>query len=111
MYNLIIPDETIIRKIYSIRKNKVMLDSDLAELYGIPTKRINEQVKRNIERFPDDFMFQLTQEEYFHLRSQIATSNEKQVEVTKGGRRTLPYAFTEQGGINVIKFIKLKKSY
>ena len=110
MNNLIIPDETIIRKIYSIRKNKVMLDSDLAELYGITTKRINEQVKRNIERFPDDFMFQLTQEEYFHLRSQFATSNEKQVEVTKGGRRTLPFAFTEQGVLMLSSVLNSKKA-
>lgn len=67
-----------------------MLDSDLADLYGVPTKRLNEQVKRNIRRFPDDFMFQLTAEEFDVLKSQIATSS-------WGGRRTPPYAFTEQG--------------
>ncbi len=67
-----------------------MLDSDLANLYGVETKRINERVKRNLERFPDDFIFQLTIAEYTDLRSQIATSS-------WGGRRSLPYAFTEQG--------------
>lgn len=85
-----IPEEILISKIYLIRNEKVMLDSDLAELYGVETKRLNEQIKRNIERFPDDFMFQLTQEEFDNLKSQIATSR-------WGGRRTLPYAFTEHG--------------
>lgn len=86
----VIPDETVINKIYLIRNEKVMLDSDLAELYGVETKRLNEQVKRNIDRFPDDFMFQLTETEFENLKSQIATSS-------WGGRRTLPYAFTEHG--------------
>jgi len=85
-----IPDERVINKIYLIRGEKVMLDSDLAELYGVETRRLNEQVKRNIERFPEDFMFQLTQEEFNNLKSQIAISS-------WGGRRTLPYAFTEHG--------------
>lgn len=67
-----------------------MLDRDLAELYGVETKRLNEQVKRNINRFPEDFMFQLTEEEFENLKSHIATS-------TWGGRRTLPYVFTEHG--------------
>lgn len=84
--------QLIERKIYLIRKQKVMLDSDLAELYEVETRRINEQVKRNVSRFPEDFMFRLTQEEYDVLTSQIATST-----TTKGGRRHLPYAFTEQG--------------
>ena len=88
--NLIIPIERIAEKIYLIRDEKVMLDSDLAELYDVPTKRLNEQVKRNIRRFPEDFMFQLTQEEFENLKSQFATSS-------WGGRRTFPYAFTEQG--------------
>ncbi len=86
----VIPDERVIDKIFLIRAEKVMLDSDLAELYGIETRRLNEQVKRNIERFPDDFMFQLTEEEFENLKSQIATSR-------WGGRRKLPYAFTEHG--------------
>ena len=70
----VIPDEAVIRKIYFIRNENVMLDSDLAELYGIETRRLNEQVKRNIQRFPEDFMFQLTETEFENLKSQIATS-------------------------------------
>jgi len=86
----IVPVETIERKIYLIRGHKVMLDSDLAELYGVTTKRLNEQIRRNLKRFPSDFMFQLSSKEAESLRSQIATSK-------RGGRRYLPYAFTEQG--------------
>jgi hypothetical protein len=86
----VIPDETVISKIYLIRGEKVMLDNDLAELYGVETRRLNEQVKRNIERFPEDFMFQLTGTEFENLKSQNATSS-------WGGRRKLPYAFTEHG--------------
>jgi len=82
---------TLQQKIYTIRNIQVMLDSELAELYGVPTKQLNLAVKRNIDRFPSDFMFQLTREEWNNLRFQIATSN------TQGGRRYLPYAFTEQG--------------
>jgi hypothetical protein len=85
-----ITEEKILNKIYHIRGHKVMLDKDLAELYDVPTKRLNEQVKRNIGRFPADFMFQLTEEEFENLRSQIATSS-------WGGRRVAPYAFTEHG--------------
>ncbi|MEW6571541.1 MAG: ORF6N domain-containing protein [Nitrospirota bacterium] len=88
----LIPVEMIERKILMIRGKKVMLDSDLAELYGVPTRRLNEQVRRNISRFPDDFMFQLTSEESENLRSQFATSSSGH-----GGRRYLPYVFTEQG--------------
>jgi hypothetical protein len=80
------------QKIYVIRGHKVMLDNDLAELYGVDVKRLNEQVKRNIERFPEDFAFQLTADEWESLRSQIATSNEG-----RGGRRYFPYVFTENG--------------
>jgi len=69
-----------------------MLDSDLADLYEVPTKRLNEAVKRNLARFPTHYMFQLTNEEFESLRSQIATSNK-----TRGGRRYMPYVFTEQG--------------
>ena len=75
-----------------IRGQKVMLDFDLAELYGVPTKQLNQQVSRNRKRFPEDFMFPLTKEESESLRSQIVTSN-----VGRGGRRYLPRAFTEQG--------------
>ncbi len=85
-----LPDEVIINKIYLIRHQKVMLDKDLAEMYGIETKRLKEAVKRNADRFPKDFMFTLTQKEFQHLRSQFATSS-------WGGIRYLPTAFTEQG--------------
>ena len=78
--------------IYTIRGQQVMLDSDLANLYMVETKRLNERVKRNKSRFPDSFCFQLSEEEYNNLRSQIATSSENY-----GGRRYLPYAFTETG--------------
>ncbi|MEN8186477.1 MAG: ORF6N domain-containing protein [Bacteroidota bacterium] len=88
--DLIISEEIIVNKIYIIRGQKVMLDSDLAELYQVETKRLNESVKRNITRFPKDFMFQLTKTEIKNLKSQFATSS-------WGGRRTEPYAFTEQG--------------
>jgi len=77
-------------KIYEIRGVKVMLDFDLAEMYQVATRRLNESVKRNIKRFPRDFMFQLTREEYDNLMSQFVTSS-------WGGTRKLPYAFTEQG--------------
>ena len=84
----LIPREVVERKIYLIRGHRVMLDKDLASLYGVETKNLNLQVKRNIRRFPEDFMFQLSKEE--NLRLQIATSS-------YGGRRYLPYVFTEQG--------------
>jgi hypothetical protein len=86
----IIPDETIIRKIYQLRGEKVMLDRDLAELYGVDTKVLKQAVKRNAKRFPKDFMFTLTQKEFQNLRSQFVTSS-------WGGIRYLPSAFTEQG--------------
>lgn len=85
-------DELVIieNKIYEIRGQKVMLDFDLAEMYQVETKNLNKAVKRNIERFPEDFMFQLTSEEMSNLRFQIGTSS-------WGGTRYLPFAFTEQG--------------
>lgn len=86
----LIPDEIITSKIFLIRGLKVMLDSDLAELYQVATKRLNEQVKRNKDRFPEDFMFELNKEEWENLKSQNATS-------TWGGRRTLPFVFIEHG--------------
>ncbi len=79
------------QKILLIRGQKVMLDSDLAALYGVTTKRLNEQVRRNLRRFPADFMYQLSNEELESLRSHFATSS------SWGGRRTRPYVFTEQG--------------
>lgn len=88
----IIPENILVNKIYEIRSHKVMLDSDLAELYGVETKRLNEQIRRNLDRFPEDFMFQLTEEEWKSLRSQIATSK-----IRRGGRTYLPIVFTEHG--------------
>src|SRR6201984_627987 len=88
---LAIPVES---RILIFRHHRVILDTDLAELYGVPVKRLNEQVKRNRERFPSDFMFQLTAEELESLRSQNATSKGG-----RGGRRYAPYAFTEHGAI------------
>jgi hypothetical protein len=88
-----LPDELIIDKIYLIRKQKIMLDRDLAALYGVETKVFNQAVKRNIARFPEDFMFQLSGDEYASLMSQIVTSKKE----GRGGVRKLPFAFTEQG--------------
>jgi hypothetical protein len=85
-------DELIVSKIYLIRGKKVMLDRDLAEMYGVETKRLNEQVKRNEKRFPSDFMFQLTINELENWKSQFATSNKE-----KRGMRKMPYVFTEEG--------------
>jgi ORF6N domain len=104
-----VPVESLI---LSIREQKVILDADLAELYGVDTKRLNEQVKRNSDRFPTDFVFQLSAKELAHLKSQFATSNPQpspnqydgalrsQFATSKhGGRRTRPYAFTEHGAL------------
>src|ERR1039457_488991 len=88
-----VPVELVERRIYLIRAQKVMLDADLAELYQVPTKRLNEAVKRNLDRFPEDFMFQLNKEEFENWRPQIATSNP----AAKMGLRRPPYAFTELG--------------
>ncbi len=88
----IVAAETIESKIYLIRGQKVMLDSDLAELYGVETKILVQAVKRNIKRFPKDFMFQMENQDVINLRSQSVTSS-----LGYGGRRYLPYVFTEQG--------------
>lgn len=88
--NINLKEEDVISRIYFIRGHKVMFDDDLAELYGVETRRLNEQVKRNVDRFPEDFMFQLTPEEWENLMSRFATSS-------WGGRRKLPYVFTEHG--------------
>ena len=91
----LLPIESITHRILMLRGQKVLLDSDLAALYDVPTKRFNEQVKRNLERFPADFMFQLTEEEWESLRSQIAT-----LKPGRGQhRKYMPYAFTEHGAI------------
>jgi len=90
---LMLPDEVVINKIYLIREQKVMLDRDLAELYRVETKVLKQAVKRNVERFPEDFMFEMTKEEFENWRSQFVTSNS----TSKMGLRYPPFAFTEQG--------------
>ena len=85
-------EESVISKIYIVRNQRVMMDFDLAEIYGIETKTLKRAVKRNAERFPEDFMFELTQEEFQNLRYQIGTSS-------WGGSRYLPFAFTEHGAV------------
>ncbi|MFA4858839.1 MAG: ORF6N domain-containing protein [Candidatus Margulisiibacteriota bacterium] len=99
----LIPSERIENKIYLIRGQKVMLDRDLSELYGVQTGRLNEQVKRNWERFPEDFMFRLTEQETENLISQFAISS-------WGGRRKLPYAFTEQGVAMLSSVLRSKRA-
>ena len=91
-------------KILVLRNQKVILDADLAELYGVPVKRLNEQLKRNLQRFPSDFLFILTRAEYQNLRSQNATSSS-----AHGGRRYLPYAFTEHGAIMAATVLNSKR--
>ncbi|MBI4777343.1 ORF6N domain-containing protein [Candidatus Desantisbacteria bacterium] len=90
----LILQEAIEKKIYLIRGQKVMLDSDLAKIYGVTTTRLNQQVNRNQDRFPEDFRFQLTKEEFESLILQFETSKKR-----RGGRRKLPYVFTEHGAI------------
>ena len=89
------PAPPIDDRILMLRGQKVMLDADLAELYGVTTARFNEQIRRNAERFPEDFMFQLSNQEVANLRSQFATSSSR----TWGGRRYRPYVFTEHGAL------------
>jgi len=93
------PIERIVSRILLMRGQKVMLDTDLAELYGVSTGRFNEQVRRNRDRFPSDFMFQLTNQEVERLRSQIAISIGEMRQADRGGRRYLPHVFTEHGAI------------
>jgi phage regulator Rha-like protein len=114
-------DEKIIRKIYIIREQKVMLDFDLADLYEVETKRLNEQVKRNIDRFPEDFMFRLTSKEWTLMRSQNATASmqvvnveyvksmRSQIETASQRKRNIsvtPYAFTEHGVTMLASILK-----
>lgn len=101
----IVPIELIEKRIYLFRGKRGMLDSHLAELYGVETKALNRAVKRNIDRFPEDFMFQLTEEEFDALRYQIDTSKE-----TRGGRRYLPYVFTEQGVAMLSSVLRSKRA-
>ena len=96
------PVEPLIRE---IRGERVMLDSDLASIYGVPTKRLNEQVRRNADRFPPDFVLQLTKQEAENLRSQNATSSS-----AYGGRRYLPYAFTEHGAIMAANVLSSRRA-
>ena len=91
--------------ILEIRGHKTMLDSSLAELYGVSTKRLNQQMKRNLRRFPSDFMFQLTGHEFESLRSQSATSK-----AGRGGRRVPPYAFTEHGAIMLASVLNTERA-
>lgn len=90
--SITVAEETILNKIYLVRGQKVMLDRDLAELYGVETKRLKETVRRNISRFPSDFLFEMTQNELENWRTQFATSKED-----KQGLRYVPFCFTEQG--------------
>ncbi len=96
MSQLIPTEEVLISRIYTLRHQKVMFDFDLAEMYGVETKVLKQAVKRNMERFPVDFMFELTQEEFKTLRSQIVTSKTNE---TRGGSRYPPFAFTEHGAV------------
>jgi hypothetical protein len=102
---LIIPDEIVMNKIYFIRGQKVMLDRDLAELYQVETKRLKEQVKRNINRFPDDFMFEMSKDELKNWRSQFATSKSDQM-----GLRHNPYCFTEHGVLMLSSVLNSEKA-
>jgi S-adenosylmethionine synthetase len=101
----IIPDDTVSTKIYFIRNQKVMLDRDLAMLYGIETKRLKEQVKRNRDRFPNDFMFVLSNEEFQNWRSQFATSNSENM-----GLRYAPMGFTEHGVLMLSSVLNSEKA-
>ena len=107
-----IPNETIISRILFIRGKKVMFDSDLAKLYGVETKELNRAVKRNRDRFPDDFMFQLNNFETSNLRCQFGPSSLiSQIVISKhGGRRNNPYVFTEEGVAMLSSVLKSKKA-
>ncbi len=104
--NLPIPVEMIERRIFLIRGHKVMLDADLADLYGVETFNLNKAVKRNLERFPEDFMFQLTREEAHVLTFQIGISKPS----GRGGRRSRPYAFTEHGVAQLSTVLRSKRA-
>ena len=102
--SVVIPVERIQSFIFLIRGQKVLLDKDLADLYGVETRSLVQAIKRNMERFPSDFMFQLTQDEFDSLRSQIVISK------GRGGRRYLPYAFTEQGVAMLSSTLRSKRA-
>ncbi len=101
---LILPDDAVINKIYLVRGKKIMLDRDLAELYGVKTFRLREQVKRNFERFPENFMFRLTEEETYHMVSQNAIPSKKHL----GGH--LPYVFTEHGVLMLANVLRSERA-
>ena len=101
----VLPSEVIEKKIHLIRGHKVILDSDLAELYGVETKLLNKAVSRNRGRFPSDFAFRLTKQEFADLRFQIGTSN-----IGRGGRRYAPYAFNEHGAIMAANVLRSQQA-
>ena len=103
-HDLVVPVARIQKSIFLIRGQKVLLDMDLAEFYGVETRSLIQALKRNIERFPSDFVFQLDQDEFDSLRSQIVISK------GKGGRRYLPYAFTEQGVAMLSSVLRSKRA-
>lgn len=102
----IVPVQAVASRIFVIRGQRVMLDSDLAELYGVLTKVLIQAVKRNNERFPDDFMFQLTENEFENWRSQIVTSNPG----AKMGLRRAPYVFTEHGALQLASVLRSQRA-
>jgi len=101
--NIMLPDESIMSKIWFVRNEKVMLDSDLAELYEVDTKVLKQAVRRNLDIFPEHFMFELTENEFRNLRSQTVTSS-------WGGHRYLPFAFTEHGVLQLASVLKSKRA-
>jgi ORF6N domain len=107
MRRLIPNEEVIISRIYTMRNQKIMFDFDLAEMYGVETRRLKEAVRRNMGRFPEDFMFELTQEEFQTLRSQFTTSKTGE---NRGGTRYLPFVFTEHGAVMLASVLTVKAS-
>ncbi len=101
----LVPEEMIKQRIFLVRGQRVMLDFDLAEVYGVTTARLNQQVRRNLKRFPSDFLFQLNSKEFEHLMLQFATSKKG-----RGGRRKLPLAFTEHGAVMVANVLQSEQS-
>jgi ORF6N domain len=102
--DIAIPDEVVINKIFIVREKKVMIDTDLAELYGVPTKRLNEQVKRNMKRFPEDFMFQLNQEEKQSLIENVPHLNRLKYSPN------LPFVFTEHGAVMLASVLNSERA-
>ncbi|MBA4337052.1 DNA-binding protein [bacterium] len=110
--NIALSGQNIDYAIYIIRGQRVMLDEDLANIYGIETRVLNQAVQRNMERFPEEFMFRLTIEEFTNLRSQIVTSSliSQTVISNRGGRRKMPFAFTEHGAVMLASVLKSKRA-